>query len=159
MRGWTDAVVALPPQVAVAPVEHPDAVCLDMPEPGDREPRPIPADLGRPGRSTLQNRDRPTTHVELDPDVVTQVDRDPSFAVAPNSREVEIGKGGLRRGHGAQQATEPTAWAQERLIRSAAGAGHDASIVSGFGAYEAESAHPSSLAPALLAAQPLERAP
>jgi len=97
-------------------------VCLDVAEPGDREPRPLRADLGRPGRSALQNRDRPTTHIELDPDLVAQAGRDSSFAVAPDSREVEVGKDGLGRGHGAQQATEPTAWAQERLIRFAAGA-------------------------------------
>jgi len=36
VRGWTDAVVAMPAQVAVAPVEHPDAVRLDVAEPGGR---------------------------------------------------------------------------------------------------------------------------
>jgi hypothetical protein len=47
------------------------------------------------------------------------VGRDSSFAVAADSGEVEVGKDGLGRGHDAQ-ATEPTARAQERLIRSAA---------------------------------------
>ena len=111
MRGWTDAIVAAPAQVAVAPVDHPDAACafFDVAEPDDREPRPLRADLGRPRRSALQDRDRPTTHIELDPDLVAQAGRDSSLAVAPDFREVEVGKDGLGRGHGAQQATEPTA--------------------------------------------------
>jgi hypothetical protein len=101
VRGWADAVVKVPAQVAVTPVEHPNAVCLDVAEAGDREPRPIRADLGRPRRSALQDRDRPTTHIELDPDLVAQAGRDASFAEAPDSREVEVGKDGLGRGHGA----------------------------------------------------------
>ena len=91
MRGWADAVVAMPPQVSVTPVEHPNAVGCDVVEAGDREPRPIRADRRRPRRSALHDRDRPTTHIELDPNLVAQVGRDSSFAVAPNSGEVEPG--------------------------------------------------------------------
>jgi hypothetical protein len=109
VRGRTDAVIAVPAQVAVAPVEHPDAVSREVAEAGDREPRPIRSDLGCPRRSALEDRDRPTTHIELDPDLVAQAGRDSSCAVAPDPREVEVGKDGLGRGHGAQQATEPTA--------------------------------------------------
>ena len=91
VRGFVDAIVAVPVQVAVAPVEYPDAARGDVAEPGDREPRPGRADLGRPGRTAFHDRDRPTTHLELDPDLVAQTGGDAGFAVAPDSGEVELG--------------------------------------------------------------------
>jgi hypothetical protein len=102
VRGWTDAVVAVPVQVAVAPVELPDAARANVAEPGDREPGPVRADLGCPGRSALDDRDRPTRHLELDPDLVAQASWDAAVAVAPDPGEVEIGQDGLGGGHGAQ---------------------------------------------------------
>jgi hypothetical protein len=80
-------------QVAVAPVEDPDAARGDVAEPGDWEPRPGQADLGRPGRTALHDRDQPTSHLELDPDLVAQTGGDATFAVAPDSGEVELGAG------------------------------------------------------------------
>jgi hypothetical protein len=88
---WTHAVVAMPVQVTVAPMELPDAPRRDVTEPGDREPRPVRADLGCPRPSALDDRDRPTDYLELDPDLVTQAGGDAALAVAPDSGEVELG--------------------------------------------------------------------
>jgi hypothetical protein len=67
----------------------------------------LPADRGRPRRSALQDRDRPTTDLELDADLVAQTARDAAVAIAPDPGQVELGQDGLRCDHEGQ-SIEPS---------------------------------------------------
>lgn len=67
----------------------------NVPEPSDREARPLRADLRCPGRSALQDRHCPTMNLKLDPNLVAQVARDALIAVALDPGEVELGEDSL----------------------------------------------------------------
>ncbi len=70
MRSWADEVVAVPMQVAVAPVEHPVASGGGVAQLGDGEACPVRTDVGHPRRPALEDGDRPARHINLEPDLV-----------------------------------------------------------------------------------------
>lgn len=85
-------VVLVEAQVPVPPIQQPQTRRLREPQPGDREPSPLPADVSTPRRPALNYGHVPISHVRLDPHLITHLLRHP-----PTTPPADTSKIGLRQ--------------------------------------------------------------
>ena len=91
-----DLFVEVEPEVAIAPVQRPAPGRFDVPEPRDRQPRPLRACVLAPGRPAFHDRQMPQPYVTLNSDLIAGMLRHALFAPAPHPRHIQLRQTCLR---------------------------------------------------------------
>lgn len=86
----TEERVALPPACVAKVVQSPESFGGDVAKPGDRQPRPIGAEVIAPGRPPLDDVDRLALPLELDANLRTYLSRHSRVAHLLNPRDITL---------------------------------------------------------------------
>lgn len=109
--------VAVPGQIAVAPVERPGGSGGAQAEPRNRKAAPIGNNLGRPGGPAFDDGDGVAIDLHLETGLITSACWHAILCKSANLREVEIGE--QRLGRGRSIIVPEEAQAQNALIGAA----------------------------------------
>src|ERR1039457_1927094 len=90
VRRRLNPVVDVEAEVAITPVHGPLPRRLGVPQPGDREPRPLRAHVLTPGWPALHDRQMPGPDIAFHLDLVADMLRDALLAPAPHPGHVQL---------------------------------------------------------------------